>query len=141
MSQDNPHPEDSQRKEIAGRSPAEWITFSIGSLILAIVIGLVSYDWMTQREEPPVLSVAPKGSIREHQEQFYVPFTVKNEGGKTAASVRVVAELKIAGEVEEIAELEIDFLSKQEIEEGAFVFTRNPKEGDLNMRVSSYKLP
>ncbi|MEB3830720.1 TIGR02588 family protein [Phormidium sp. CCY1219] len=130
-----------QRKEIAGRSPAEWVTFAIGLVILGISIVLVGYDWTNHRENPPVISVKQSGEVRAYNGQFYVPFTVKNEGGETAAAVRAIAELKIDGEIEEKGELEIDFLSQDETESGAFIFTQNPDDGQLVLRISSYKLP
>jgi uncharacterized protein (TIGR02588 family) len=43
--------------------------------------------------------------------------------------------------VEESGEQQIDFLASGEKEEGAFVFSRDPRQGELVMRVASYKLP
>lgn len=124
------------------RSPAEWTTFSIALFILAIIVGLVLYKWFTQTNQPPVLSVTtPKAEIREAPGQFYVPFSVKNAGGETAESVQVIAELRINGEVEEAGEQQIDFLASGETEEGAFVFSRDPRKGELIIRIASYKLP
>jgi uncharacterized protein (TIGR02588 family) len=53
----------------------------------------------------------------------------------------VIAELRINGEVEESGEQQIDFLASGEMEEGAFVFSRDPRKGELVVRVASYKLP
>jgi len=123
------------------RSPAEWTTFGIALLILVAIVGLVVYKWFTQKNEPPVLSVKPNSEIREAPGQFYVPFSVTNTGGETAESVQVIAELSINGEVEESGEQQIDFLASGEMEEGAFVFSRDPRKGELVVRVASYKLP
>ncbi len=123
------------------RSPAEWTTFSIALLILAAVVGLVIYKWLTQKNQPPVLSVSASSEIREAPGQFYVPFSITNTGGETVESVQVIAELTINGEVEESGEQQMDFLASGEKEEGAFVFSRDPREGELSVRVASYKLP
>ena len=123
------------------RSLAEKVTFSIAILILTLIIGLVVYSWINQKNELPVVSVTAKPEIRELQGQFYIPFAVTNTGGATAESVQVIAELRINGEVEESGEQQIDFLSGNETEEGAFVFSRNPREGEVVIRVASYKLP
>lgn len=125
------------------RSPAEWISFSIASFILAIVIGLAGYLWLgqEQNQEPPDLHVSTTQGIRQSSGQFYVPFKIENIGGQTAEAVQVIAELRINGSVEEEGEQLIDFLASHEIEEGAFIFTRNPQEGELTIRVASYKLP
>lgn len=130
-----------QVKQRPPRSAAEWISFSIALFILAIVIGLIVYQWATQKNQPPVLSVTSNPEIREVPGQFYVPFSVTNTGGETAESVQVMAELKIDGTVEETGEQQIDFLASGETEEGAFVFSRDPRGGQLSVRVASYKLP
>ena len=123
------------------RSPAEWTTFSIALLILATIVGLVLYKWLTQKNQPPVLSISSSSEVREAPGQYYVPFSVKNTGGETAESVQVIAELRINGDVEESGEQLIDFLASGEMEEGAFVFSRDPRKGELVVRVASYKLP
>lgn len=123
------------------KSPAEWVTFALASLILATIIGLVLYNWLTKKHEPPIISVSRDAPIREEKGQFYVPFTVTNSGGETAESVQVIAELRVNGEVLESGDLQIDFLSSGETEEGAFIFSRDPRQGELIVRSSSYKLP
>lgn len=122
-------------------SMAEWVTFSVASLILAIIVSLVGYTWLNEKNQPPILSLTKKQTIREIDGQFYVPFEVVNTGGDTAESVQIMAELLINGKVTETGEQQIDFLSSGESEEGAFVFSKNPRQGQLNLRVGSYKLP
>jgi len=123
------------------RSPAEWVTFSAASFILAVIVSLVSYTWLNDKNQPPILSVTSKQTIREIDGQFYLPFEVVNTGGDTAESVQIMAELLINGKVAETGEQQIDFLSSGEKEEGAFVFSKNPRQGQLTLRVASYKLP
>jgi uncharacterized protein (TIGR02588 family) len=123
------------------RSLAERTTFGIALIILTIIVGLVIYKWLTQKNQPPVLSLQHSSEIREVPGQYYVPFAVRNTGGETAESVQVIAELRINGEVEESGEQQIDFLASGEKEEGAFVFSRDPRQGELVVRVASYKLP
>jgi uncharacterized protein (TIGR02588 family) len=121
---------------------AERVTFGLASLILAVFVGLVIYVWLDQeRQKPPIISVEESQSIREVTGQFYVPFDVTNTGGNTAESVQIIAELKINGEVAESGEQQIDFLSGGETATGAFVFSQDPRLGDLMVRVASYKLP
>lgn len=123
------------------RSSAEWTTFSIALLIVAAIVGLIIYKWLNQKNQPPVLSINNSGEIREAPGQFYVPFSVTNTGGETAESVQVIAELRINGKVEENGEQQIDFLASGEKQEGAFVFTHDPRTAELIVRIASYKLP
>ena len=123
------------------RNLAEWVTFSIASLILGSIVGLVIYSWATKQERPPAFAINQGKDIRESQGQFYIPFEVSNTGGKTVESVQIVAELRVNGEIEESGDQQIDFLSEGEKEEGAFVFRQDPRKGELTVRVASYKLP
>jgi uncharacterized protein (TIGR02588 family) len=52
-----------------------------------------------------------------------------------------MAELQMNGDVEETGDLQIDFLSSGEKEEGAFIFRSDPRQGQLTIRVAGYKLP
>lgn len=137
----NPQTEATQGDSKGGRSPAEWFTFGIAATILSTVIGLVLYVWLGQQRQPPILSVTHEETIREVDGQFYVPFILKNKGGETVESVRVIAELETNNGIKEQSEQEIDFLSGEETQEGAFIFSKNPKNGKFNLRVTSYKLP
>ncbi|BAY86421.1 hypothetical protein NIES267_59280 [Calothrix parasitica NIES-267] len=135
----NQSQEDKQEQK---RTIAEWVTFSMASSILVAVVGLVSFTWIKQpAQKPPVLVVNSNKPLRKFNGQYYVPFELVNRGGQTAASVQVKAELRINGKVEETGEQQIDFLSRREKETGAFVFSQNPEEGELILRVASYKLP
>lgn len=119
----------------------EWVTFLISLSILALIVGLVFHSWLTQADGPPILQVSDPKEIREVRGQFYVPFTVTNIGGETAESVQIIGEIQKNGQVEESGEQQIDFLSAGEKQEGAFIFSRDPRQGDLIVRVGSYKLP
>lgn len=142
MTQTNQDSNSSEKEEKQPqRSPAELTTFGIATSILAAIVGLVLYNWVNDKDRPPVLSVTPNTEIRQTQGQFYVPFEITNSGGETAESVQIIAELRVNGEVEETGEQNIDFLSGGEKQEGAFIFSRNPQEGELILRVASYKLP
>ncbi|MCY7275000.1 MAG: TIGR02588 family protein [Phormidesmis sp. CAN_BIN44] len=123
------------------RNLAEWVTFSIASLILGTIAGLVIYSWATKQDRPPAFTIEQSKEVRESQGQFYIPFRLSNTGGKTVESVQIVAELRVNDQIEESGDQQIDFLSEGETEEGAFVFRQDPRKGELTVRVASYKLP
>jgi len=131
---------DSETKR-PSRSFAEWLSFGISSLILGTTVGLVIYSWANGRDSPPVLAIQRLEPVREADGQFYVPFEISNTGGETAESVQVIAELKVKTTVQESGDLQIDFLSQGETEKAAFVFKTDPRQGDLTVRVASYKTP
>lgn len=128
------------KKSGRGRSPAERVSLGISLFIVGLIIVLICYTWITGDNNPPVLSVS-KSQVRQVEGQYYVPFTVTNAGGKTAESVEIVAQLLWKNEITEIGRQEVDFLSRQENRSGEFIFSKNPQQGELTIRVASYKLP
>lgn len=122
------------------RSPAEKVSFSISLFIVGLIVALICYIWVTGDSNPPVLAVSTS-TVRQVNQQYYVPFTVSNSGGKTAHSVEVVGELSQARKTIEMGRQEIDFLSRQEKRSGEFIFNHNPQQGELTIRVASYREP
>lgn len=133
--------QDTQEIEENERSSAEWISFSVALILLGVVVSFIVYSWVSQTYKPPILEVETSAEIRQVNQQFYVPFTVTNEGGTTVKSVEVVAELWIEDELRQQGSQEITFLSRGEVQSGAFIFNYNPDEGELIIRVASYQLP
>lgn len=124
-----------------GRSLAEKLSFGISLFIVGLIITLVCYTWITGDTNPPILSIISGSNIRQVNQQYYVPFTVTNCGGETAESVEVVAQLLFANQVAETGRQQVDFLSRQEKRSGEFVFSHDPQQGELKIRVASYRQP
>ena len=125
----------------ARRSLAEKVSFSISLFVVSTIVFLIVYAWITGDNNPPVLSVTAGANIRHIEQQYYIPFTVKNSGGETVESVEIVAQLLTDLHPQETGRQQVDFLSRQETREGEFIFSRDPSEGELVIRVASYKLP
>ncbi len=123
------------------RSLAEKVSFSISLFIVSIIVFLIAYTWITGDNNPPILSVTTGSNIRHIDRQYYVPFSVENSGGETVESVEIVAQLSFKDRAVETGRQQVDFLSRQEKRKGEFIFTRNPTQGQLIIRVASYKLP
>lgn len=122
------------------QSIAERVSLFLASAVVLAILGGVGYLWMRDRNpDPPTLQVTSQ--VEQRQGQYYVPFTVINTGGETAATVQVVAELRIDGTLVEWGEQQIDFLSSREEAEGSFILTHDPAAGDLTVRVASYQTP
>lgn len=122
------------------RNCAEWITFIASSCILLALIALILYDWLLSQQSPPVLQVETQTGVEVREGQFYQPFVLKNVGGSFAESVQVIASLTIdAPNNLEVGEQEISFLAAGEKKSGYFIFTHDPRQGELSVRVASYR--
>lgn len=123
------------------RSLAEWITLSICTVVLALLVGLVLYDWQISRNLPPAFQIEISPATRFTGGHYYVPFTLRNTGGRIARTVQVIAELQTDDGDNESGEQQFDFLSGSERKKGGFVFEHNPQQGELIVRVASFGLP
>ena len=128
-------------KVSAGRSLAEWVTLTLSTVILLVIVALVLYDWQLSKNIPPAFQVEITESTRITAGHYYVPFSLKNTGGRIARTVQVVAELNLPDGSAETGEQEFDFLSGNERKKGGFVFKHNPQSGELVVRVASFGLP
>lgn len=128
-------------KATVTRSPAEWLTLAISSLVLLSVVCLVLYDWQISKNLPPAFRVEVSETTRLIEDQYYVPFTLKNTGGRIARTVQVIAELNLPDGSDESGEQQFDFLSGNERKKGGFVFEHDPQSGNLVVRVASFGLP
>jgi uncharacterized protein (TIGR02588 family) len=122
-----------------GRTPAEWTTLVLSSLVLLAVVALIAVE-LTSTREPPAPVARIDGAIREVEGAFHVPVMVTNLGDETAAEVQVVATLEVAGTTSE-ADQVIDFLAGDEEEDLVFVFGDDPADGSLTVEVSGFAEP
>ncbi|PZO18878.1 MAG: TIGR02588 family protein [Leptolyngbya foveolarum] len=123
------------------RSPAEWITLTLSTFVLALIVGLVLYDWQISKNIPPAFQVEITEATRLTEGRYYVPFTLRNTGGRIARTVQVLADLHLPDDTDETGEQHFDFLSGNERKQGGFVFEHDPKAGELVVRVASFGLP
>lgn len=131
----------SRRTERPARTTPEWWTLGVALALIAVVVGVILVSWATGPTGPPELRVERSGPVERSGDAFRVPFEASNEGGEAAASIQVVAELTIDGHVEGEGEQSIAFLSGGEREGGAFLFAKDPAEGELTLSVASYASP
>ena len=136
-----PPPAPAEAEGFTRRSLAEWVTFWLSTLVLVGLVSLILYDWQVNQNHPPAFEVTVSDAIRITDGSYYVPFAITNTGGRIANGVQVTAELHLPDQEEETGEQQIDFLSGHETKAGSFVFNHNPKQGDLTVRVASYRLP
>jgi uncharacterized protein (TIGR02588 family) len=127
--------------ERADRSPAEWVTFGVCSLVLAAVVALIAVQ-VRGPNEPPAPSAAVTSSPRQVGDSFQVEVTVTNDGDATAANVQVSAELVPAGGgAPTTGDQTIDFLAGHEEDDLVFVFPDDPSGGELTVGVTSFAVP
>ena len=129
-----------------GRTPAEWTTFIVSSVILAVVVALIVGQMLSTTD--PAAPRAEVGRIEAVGNRFRVHVTVVNDGDETAAGVQVTATLEpgdtgadSGGSATETGDLSVDFLAGGETEELVFLFDADPDAGRLTVAVTGYSDP
>lgn len=126
-----------KQKKADPRTAAEKVSLSISLIVLALVVGLVLYLWLSSKDKPALIRIERETARYENQE-FYLPVTVINRGG--AAATDVMIEGSLEGESEkEVATITFDFIPASSQAEGILVFTGDPASARL--RLVSFRIP
>jgi uncharacterized protein (TIGR02588 family) len=113
------------------------VSLAVSLLLLALVVGVVVKLWVSQTEKPPRF-VVETGAARNEAGLFYLPFTLINEGDKTAAEVMVEGTIGASGK-EETSSTTFDFIPGRSRQKGELVFSADPASAQV--RVTSYQQP
>ncbi len=119
------------------RSTAEWLSLVISLLILATVVGLIVFLWITPSDEAARFSVQTE-QVREVDGVFYLPVTVRNDGDSTASEVLLEGSLMVDGQ-EEAPTTTLDFVPGHSEREATLIFSADPAQAEI--RIVSYQKP
>lgn len=125
-----------------GRPAAEWITLGISVAVIAGILGLVTWLYVRGTEAPPTIAVeAMLDDVRDVDGDWYLPIEVRNDGDRTVASAIIEGELDTGSGQPETAQVTIDYLAGNERVRGTFVFSSDPRDGELSVGPTSYQDP
>jgi uncharacterized protein (TIGR02588 family) len=111
----------------------EWLVFAVSAVLVACVIGQLSFDAINVDGEPPSLEIE-LGEPRQQAGAYAVEVIILNGGDTTAEAVKVEV---FSGD--ERSELEMDFVPRHSFKRGWVTFTKPPT--DMHTRVLGYKTP
>ncbi len=118
----------------------EWICFGVSALLVAGVIGYLTYDALTGGKTPPrivfQLEAQPSDDGRH-----VIHVIAENHGDETAEGVHVEVLLTSGGK-DERAEFVIDYLPRHGTREGFVTFMNDPARAEsLRARATGYARP
>ena len=124
----------------------EWTVFAAGLLLLLATTGYLGHQALTHSHQPAALRVtlgAPWTPDDDHPAHVVVPVTVHNDGGHTAAEVKIEVSVVRGGEHEplERRELTFAFVPHMSSRAGALTFEHRPAHKELRARVLGYLEP
>lgn len=118
----------------------EWAVFGGSLLLVGAAMSLLAYQAWVGGTSSPQLDVV-LGEPTLHGDAFAVPLSVKNRGDETAENVQIEITLEIAGESEITSSLMLPYVPRHAMREGFVVFQKDPRLGQLRVRLVGYTLP
>lgn len=119
---------------------AEWTAFAIAAaVVLAVVAGIVVLWSGGSGDADAAFSVRVVGT-QPAGSAYATTVEIRNNGGRTAEEVQVVAELHLGEEVLE-GEQVVQFIPGGGTADVVFVFPQDPGGGRLDVRVAAYQVP
>jgi uncharacterized protein (TIGR02588 family) len=124
------------------RHRIEWI---VGSLGLAIVVGVVAFllvQSLQVKVNPlPLVFSFRVVSIDRVGDKHVVKFKVLNQGNTTVAALLVEGSLLQGGKAIESSEANFDYVPARSEREGGLFFANDPRAFQLTLQPKGYSLP
>jgi uncharacterized protein (TIGR02588 family) len=118
----------------------EWIVAGLGLLLVGGAIAFLVHQSVTRGRTPPDIRLAAE-RVLELDHGYVVQFRALNEGGSAAAEITIEGELVGPDGTIEVSEAVLDYLPPRSDREGALLFTRDPRQGELRLRAKGYAKP
>lgn len=112
----------------------------LGLILVLGSLGFLLYEGLWGDDSPPDV-IVEREQILDSGEDYLVKFKARNEGGETAAAVKITGTLTRDGEQIEQAEVTLDYVPASSEVRGGLYFSNDPREGQLELGASGYQLP
>ena len=130
------------RRGTHDRTRAELVTLAISILLFGGLVGGLVWLELQRGDEPARVTVTPHFSkVEQHDDAWYLPVTIRNDGDRATDVLRVDLVRPIEGEDPEVAELEYAFVAGDEEVEGIAVFDEEPTKDTIEIDVISVTEP
>ena len=118
----------------------EWIVALIGVALVVFTIGWIIWRGLAREPGPPQVALQMK-SVVEVGNGYLVHVQAINQGGRTAADVKVAGTLSNTTRQVETAEMTFKFLPPNSPRQGGLFFTNDPRTLRLELSAQGYEAP
>ncbi|MGI8704774.1 MAG: hypothetical protein ACR2JJ_03085 [Sphingomicrobium sp.] len=119
----------------------EWISAAVGLVIIAAMLGFLALESVGQRDKTPPLLKAEPTALVAGRDHFLVEVEVSNAARNTAASVGIEGTLKQGGSDIETSSASVAYVPGESRRRAGLIFTRDPRDYRLVLRVTGYERP
>lgn len=118
----------------------ERVVAFLGLLLVLGSLGYLFYQGIWGDRSPPDIVIMQE-AITGSGKDYLVQFRARNRGGQTAAEVKITGTLSRSGQEIEKSEVTVDYLAAGSEQRGGLFFSNDPRDGQLALGVSGYRLP
>lgn len=118
----------------------EWFVALLGLTLVVLTVGWIIWRGLTRESAPPQVALQVQ-SVVEIGNGYLVHLQAINQGGKTAADVKVAGTLSNARGQIETAEMTFKFLPPGSPKQGGLFFAHDPRTLKLELNAQGYEAP
>lgn len=118
----------------------EWIAAGVSAILVLAMLAYTLREALTGPDGPPSLTVRAD-SVVPTAGHYLVLFTVRNDGGETAAAVTVHGALLRGDSTLERSDASVDYVPIGGYRIGGVAFTGDPRRDSLELRVGGFETP
>lgn len=118
----------------------EWIVALVGLTLVVFTVSWIIWRGLTRESAPPQVSFQVQ-SVEKIGNGYLVNVQAVNQGGKTAADVKVAGTLSNARGQIETAEMTFKFLPPGSPKQGGLFFAQDPRALKLELSAKGYEAP
>lgn len=131
---------DKKNLRLRSTTPAELVAAGIGALIVALMIGCLTWYGIRQGDGVPDVTVIA-GEAEPVSQGFRLEFLARNLGSGTAAQLHIEGELLSGDGVVERSITIVDYLPGYSERTGGLFFRNDPRQGQVSLRPMGYEKP
>lgn len=119
---------------------SEWLVALLGLLVVLSALGFLGYEAVAgdTTAPDPLIRVTDIESVGGG---YLAQLEILNQGGDTAAGLTVEGTLTRGGRVVETSDVTLDYLPGGSVREAGLFFSRNPRQGRLELRALGFQEP
>jgi uncharacterized protein (TIGR02588 family) len=120
--------------------PWEWAVALLGLVLVLGSIGFLAYQVVAGDDSPPDVLISAD-AILPVKSGYLVQIRAVNQGGSTAAELRIEGTLRSESGSVETSETVIDYVPAHSHRKGGLFFTQDPRQFSLQLRAKGYAEP
>ena len=118
----------------------EWAAAAVGLLVALLLLGIVAREAFATRDDSVPVLTAKVERVAATAAGHVVEVRVGNASSQAAASVQIEGTLG-EGAGEETSSATIDYVPGRSEAKAGLIFSRDPRQGAFELRVTGYEIP